>query len=189
MIRISKLNIPVISVLSLCFLSLIEPTRYLLLILISVLCHEAGHYLAMKLFSVEISSVTLLPLGIDIKPAGQLIYYPKQAVISALGPAINLILFFCFYKSYSFFACINLLYALFNLMPIRGLDGAQIIESILNCILDTDTTEKILKTTSFIFCMILWLTGIYILFILNGNFSVFALSVFLYASNFVIKSN
>ena len=192
MIKISKLYIPLFSVFCLGAFFIIEPGIYLIYMLGSVLFHEAGHLAMMKIFKVRIASVTLLPIGIDIRKAACIISYPKQIIISMTGPFVNLILLLIFYgvsEGGTFFGLFNFLYAVFNLLPIKGLDGGEIFESFLHCFFEEKTVEKAVKTCSFIFCIFLWIIGVYILFVLNGNISVFALSVFLYASLFLKKQN
>lgn len=184
MIRISILRIPIFSLLCLISFFIIEPTPYLLVILSAILCHEAGHLILMRIFSVEIASVTLLPLGIDIRPKTRLVSYRDQALISLGGAAVNIILFLLLRHSFPFLAYTNILYAIFNLLPIEGLDGGEALFSLLSCICDRIYCERVLRVTSVAFCIILWLAGIYILFILNGNISVFALSAFLCFSIF-----
>ncbi|MBR5514578.1 MAG: hypothetical protein IKU52_00070, partial [Clostridia bacterium] len=93
----------------------------------SAFFHELGHLLVMKLFGITIDSVHILPLGIDIKASPMLISYKKQIIISLAGAAVNIILFliFCLYSSCLFFSYFNLLYGLFNMLPIKGLDGGE----------------------------------------------------------------
>lgn len=191
MIRISKLRIPIFSLFCLGAFIIIEPSIYLLFMLGSAFFHECGHLVMMKLWGSEIHSVTLLPLGIDIKTVPSFISYPVQIAVSSAGAGVNLLLFLIFFKiggNFTFFAYFNLLYAVFNLIPVKGLDGAEILESISNCFFEQRTTEKIIKITSFVFCTILWVFGIYMLLILNGNISIFALSLFLFASVFIKKN-
>jgi len=189
MIRISKLYIPPISVISLCALFILEPGIYFFIILFSVLFHELCHILVMRFLKIRISSLTLLPLGIDIKSRGETAGYKKQIAVSLAGALGNLFLFFIFKSSHSFFAYTNLLYALFNLLPIKGLDGGEVLLGFFCLFLEADKSENILKAVSFVFCVILWVIGVYILFILNGNISIFALSVFLFASIFIKTEN
>lgn len=173
-----KIKIPIITVICLIGLIFIEPTVYLGLIFLSVLLHEAGHLFVMALFGIGIERITVLPIGIDIKKRQKYISYPKEIILALAGIAVNLLVFFIF-KKYEFFAYTNLLYALINLIPVKGLDGAYALEAFLLSFFECDTVDKILKTLSFIFLIILWMLGVYILFVLNGNISIFALSVFL----------
>ncbi|MBR4880998.1 MAG: hypothetical protein IKU19_03640 [Clostridia bacterium] len=176
-----KIKIPIITVICFVGFIFIEPTLYLVLIFLSVLLHEAGHLSVMALFGIGIEKITLLPIGIDIKRKQKYISYPKEIILSLAGIAVNILVFFIIRK-YEFFAYTNLLYALVNLIPIKGLDGSYALEAFLLSVLECDRAEAILKTVSFVFVILLWMLGVYILFILNGNISIFALSVFLFLS-------
>ena len=177
----TKIRIPIITVICLIGLIFIEPTAYLGLIFLSVLLHEAGHLFVMALFGIGIERITVLPIGIDIKRRQKFISYPKEIILALAGIAVNLLVFFIFGK-YEFFAYTNLLYALVNLIPIKGLDGGCALEAFLLSVCDCNRADKILKTLSFIFLVLLWMAGVYILLILDGNISIFALSVFLFLS-------
>ncbi len=176
-----KIKIPAVTIICLIGLIFIEPTVYLGLIFLSILLHEAGHLWVMALFGIGIESVTLLPIGIDIKRRQKYISYTKEIVLALAGIAVNMLAFFIF-KKYEFFAYTNLLYALINLIPTKGLDGGNALEAFLLSYFDMERADRVLKTVSFVFVILLWMLGIYILFILNGNISIFALSVFLFIS-------
>ena len=176
-----KIKIPLVTIICLIGLIFIEPTVYLGLIFLSILLHEAGHLLVMALFGIAIERITVLPIGIDIKRRHKCISYEKDIILALAGIAVNLSVFFIF-KKYGFFAYTNLLYALINLIPIKGLDGGNALEAFLLSVCEYDRVERVLNAVSFIFLILLWMLGIYILFILNGNISIFALSVFLFLS-------
>lgn len=177
----SKVKIPTVTVISLIGLIFIEPTLYLGLIFLSVLLHEAGHLSVMLALGIEIEKITVLPIGIDIKRKRKYISYPKEIILALAGAAVNILVFFIF-KKYEFFAYTNLLYALINLLPVKGLDGGNALGAFLCSMLDIDIAERVQKAVSFAFVILLWMLGIYILFLLNGNISIFALSVFLFIS-------
>ena len=176
-----KIKIPIVTVICLAGLILIEPTVYLGLIFLSILLHEAGHLCVMAIFGIGIESVTLLPVGIDIKRRQKYISYPKELILALAGIAVNLSVFFIFRK-YEFFAYTNLLYALINLIPIKGLDGGNALEAFLLSVCEYERAERTARAVSFVFLVFLWMLGVYILFVLNGNISIFALSVFLFIS-------
>lgn len=172
------IKLPPITVICLTFLLLLKPSQDLLLILLSILIHESGHLTAMGLTGTGIERITVLPIGIDIKRKEKYISYPCEIFLSLSGAAANILTFFLF-AEYEFFAYTNLLYASINLLPVKGLDGGYALEAFLLCFCSVDTVQKVLKVLSLIFGILLWIIGIYILLILNGNISIFALSIFL----------
>lgn len=176
-----KIKIPPITAICLIGSIIIEPSVYTGLIFLSVLLHEAGHLLVMALFGIGIESVTVLPVGIDIKRREKYISYPEDIAVSLAGAAVNILVFFIF-RSCGFFAYTNLLYAAINLIPVKGLDGGYALEAFLLCFFSCEAAERLIRYISLCFCILLWMLGIYILLILDGNISIFALSVFLFVS-------
>ncbi len=175
------IKLPPITVICLSVLILLSPLRNLLIVFFSIIIHEVGHLVTMVLMGSGIESITLLPVGIDIKRKEKYIPYPYEIILSLAGPVANVITFFVFGK-YQFFAWTNLLYASINLLPVKGLDGGNALEAFLLLICPIDKAERIIKSVSCVFGILLWITGIYILLILNGNISIFALSLFLLIS-------
>ena len=185
-----RIRVPVFTVF--CFLALwiIEPSVYSLLLIAAVLVHEAGHITAMAAQGVGIAEIVFLPCGIDIRRKNKFISYKSEILISLCGCGVNLIVFACFcrLRGYGgFFAWVNLIYCAVNLLPITGLDGGEALRSFLKSFFDPRKADKIMKRTSFVFCVLLWICGVYILIVLNGNFSVFAMSVFLFVSSVLKK--
>lgn len=192
MIRISKFYIPIFSLFCLISFVVIEPGIYFFAVLGSVFIHEIAHISAMKFCGVKIERITLLPLGLNISAFSLLVPYRKQIFISAMGPFMNFAVFLFYLalgRGEDFFALFNFLYGFLNILPIKGLDGAEILQAFLKCFFGEDIAIAVLKLSSFVFCLLLWMAGVYIFFILNGNISVFALSVFLFASVFIKKQN
>lgn len=175
------IKLPPITVICFCALILLNPSRNLLLVFLSVIIHESGHLIAMLFMKTGIESITLLPVGIDIKRKANHLSYPYEIILCLSGAAANILICFIFWGN-QFFAWTNLLYALINLLPVKGLDGGYALEAFLLCFFPIDKTEKTLKISSWVFGLLLWMTGIYILLILNGNISIFALSLFLLIS-------
>ncbi len=187
----SKIQIPTVSIICLIGLIVIEPSVYLLLIFAAILCHELGHLCIMKMFGVGIRSVRILPVGISIVREEKLISYPREILLALSGPMINLVLFFalCRCEGYTaFFAFSNLFYGLVNLVPIKGLDGGAALENLLLCFFEPNTEARVMRAISVIFCVLLWMTGIYVVLILEGNISIFALAVFLFITVLMTKN-
>lgn len=176
-----KIKIPYITLFCLILFFIIEPTAYLLLILLSILLHEAGHIIAMGILGEKPEEIILLPFGIDMKIRKALLSYPREIIISLAGACVNLLVFLIFHR-YVFFAYTNLLYAVINLIPARGLDGGAALEACLLCFLPCDKAGRVSDIVSFFFIISMWAAGVYILMVLNGNISIFALSVFLFIS-------
>jgi Zn-dependent protease len=115
-----------------------------LLLFLSVLLHELGHSLIAKLQGIKVNSITLFLFG-GIAAIDRESSTPLQALqVAIAGPIVSFLLFgFFSLVNYLFsgvnilsFVCvdiarINLILALFNLIPGLPLDGGQILKSIV----------------------------------------------------------
>ncbi len=106
--------------------------------LFAVTCHETGHLFAMWLLEKSPKSIRLIPASVQITRNFSC-SYKNDIIVALMGPAVNLLLFVIFYINYSIFknngvlcyAFINLIIALFNLLPVTGLDGGTVLFSIV----------------------------------------------------------
>lgn len=106
--------------------------------LFAIFMHELGHLFCMWILDTAPKSVRLIPASVQItKNFG--VSYKKDISVAICGPAVNLVLFFSLYFNYLAFknqttlcyALLNLIICIFNLLPVKGLDGGTIIFSIL----------------------------------------------------------
>ena len=87
--------------------------------------HECGHIAAALFCGVKIKKVGLSWMGLyTVREAG-----PRWAnlCVSFAGPAVNFALAFALRDTLPGFAWINLVAALFNLLPIPNSDGSRIL--------------------------------------------------------------
>jgi Zn-dependent protease/predicted transcriptional regulator len=115
-----------------------------LLLFTSVLLHELGHSLAAKSQGIKVSSITLFLFG-GMAMIEEESKTPNQAFqVAIAGPAVSIILFLLFKSVSTAFsdtsiisqitndlAGINLVLALFNLIPGLPLDGGQVLKAAL----------------------------------------------------------
>lgn len=101
---------------------------------ISAGIHEAGHIFAMAALKNKPSEINISPGSFEIVRSCCR-SLSGQAVIQFAGPFFNIVffgIFYVFYKIFKIEALIvfsfcNLCYALFNLIPSKGLDGGDIL--------------------------------------------------------------
>lgn len=180
-----KLRIPLPTVICTILLFFTAESVWLANIFFALMIHEAGHLLVMALFGIKIECITLLPVGIDIKRRERAIAYPAELLLALAGPLANISIYFA--AARTDFGYTNLLYGLLNLLPVRGLDGGYGLEAALLCFFEPVRAYKLTIFFSCFFLTALWLAGCYIMLMLNGNITVFMLSVFLFISTIIKK--
>lgn len=134
-------------------LGLSESSACIYMSLASCILHETGHLLAMFFFGVGVKKIVLYGAGIKIVRDFSLVENKKEAVILLSGPLMNILAFAVFYmfdgENFKVFAVMNLATALFNVLPIKALDGGQLL------LLIFDSKPKLLSFINIITCIIM----------------------------------
>lgn len=173
-------------------LSFRTPSNVLIAIFSSVF-HEAWHLAAMVAAGNPPECVRLELTGMNIKRMQSVkISLKNELLIALCGPAANAFIFIiciivlCFYEHEFILttACINLILMVFNLLPVKRLDGGMALYFLLSQKFDADLCSRILKITSIFFIAVMYLWGIYVFVASKYNFSVLMIAVFLTASLF-----
>lgn len=133
------------------FRSAILATLFICAVFVCVLIHEIGHSLIARRFGNEAKSITLLPIG-GVATMEEMPEKPSQEIaMSIVGPLINLAIaaiLFLFVGHWtgvgapnlypdsvrSFFAGligVNIMLAIFNLIPAFPMDGGRVLRGIL----------------------------------------------------------
>ncbi len=138
--------------------------------------HEAGHLSVMHIFGVKPSQIRFTPFGIDIvKSCCADRSYQRDVLISLAGPCTNIIAVFLFSALQSAtlyrFVLINLIFAMFNLLPIEPLDGGQALYSLLCMKFSADQSAKAVSVISFAVLTPLAVIGFLTVFRSQGNYS------------------
>jgi len=127
----------------------------LMLFLLSLIIHEIGHILFIKIYKIPIKQFTLSLYGgclnIDIKYYNKLNKYKKLLIYSG-GILFNLILYYLFKNN--LFGKINLIYCIFNLLPVYPLDGYNILKIFIN-------KNKILNDITVVIITLLIIISVY----------------------------
>lgn len=163
------------------FLFALFPGGYAPAGLMCCILHEIGHLVFIKLCSGSITKISFGIYGMRITPAANLNLSPiKEALVCFGGPLINLLLFILLFvfKKYEF-AYINLVMAIFNLLPIQSTDGGNILYNILICILSEEKAKTVLKILSTVFLFCLFCFGFLTLFKTKYNFTLLIVAVYL----------
>ena len=155
---------------------------------ISSLLHEMGHLLIMTSVGNKPQAVRFEITGMNIiRQPDYKISIKNEILISLGGPFINLICFsisviiLCIYQNDNVltFGCINLILMIFNLLPIKKLDGGMALYYALSQKYDNITCSKVLKITSIFFITLIYIWGIYAFVSSKYNISLIIIAIFL----------
>lgn len=132
-----------------------DKTGIIIPLFVSILIHEFAHYIFLKLFKCKVKKVKLLvgTLGIEYS---ENLKDSEKLISLAAGPFANIIvsLIALNFKNELYFS-VNLILAFFNLLPIKGLDGGDILEIFLKRFLPKKTIEIIELIIAILFFIIL----------------------------------
>lgn len=149
--------------------------------LAAVLLHECGHLLALTLLHARIKSARLSPFGVTITHT-PLPSPLASLAVAAAGPFFGLIGYIAAQHSSSLplFKTITLSLSLFNLLPIKTLDGGQILNAALSCFLLPQKAEALSRGISKFALLFLWLVGAYLFLLANSSPSLFLMALTLF---------
>lgn len=171
------------------FLLATDRTGLVIPTLFACLIHETGHLFAMWIRECQPKSIRLVPATVQItrdfacKPN-------SQGIIAVCGPAANIAVFlsllinyFIFKKeSILVFALLNLIIAVFNLLPVSGLDGGTLLELLIARYTDANRAYSAVKIITALFAAAAFVVGFLMWFSGNFNLSVFIIAVYLVLS-------
>jgi Zn-dependent protease/CBS domain-containing protein len=164
-----------------------------------VLLHEFGHSLVAQRLGIEIHSITLLPIG-GVSNLESLPEKPSDEVkISVAGPLVSVVLALIFFgvglllgavprvptdlftgigsvgQFFFYLGYLNIVLAVFNLLPAFPLDGGRILRGLLATRLGAVRATDISSTLGQVFAAAFFLIGL-----LGGNFFLALIAVFIF---------
>lgn len=157
------------------------------------LFHEMGHLTAMTALGNAPQSVSFELTGINIKRMEQTdVSLIREIIIALAGPLFNLIFFLFFVLIYSQngsakafnAASVNLIFMIFNLLPVKGLDGGKVLYYSVSQLFSYRSARIILALSSIVFILLMLSYGIYILYVTRYNFTMLIIALMLSLSMF-----
>lgn len=168
------------------FLLATDKTGLFLPTLFAAIIHEIGHLLCLWACDCQPKAVRLLPTAVQIVN-GFTKGIRHEAAISLCGPAANIVAFFALYVNYNItenlwilnFSLLNLILALFNLLPVWGLDGGTLLSLALAHFFDIDRAERIVRIVTALFSAASFIAGVYLWVSGRLNISAFIVAIYL----------
>lgn len=174
------------------FLLVIDRTGLIIPTLLAVLIHEIGHLLAMWAMECQPRQVRLVPASVQIVRGFSKKKYGETA-IAVCGPAANFVFFIVCLIWYSVgesrfalqFSALNFIIALYNLLPVSGLDGGTILKNLLCSKMSPDKAEQIVRLTAFTLGVFAAIAGIFITITQQFNISIYIVALYLIITSVV----
>ncbi len=166
-------------------LILFEPNVWIVCVAGAMAWHEAGHLVAIALVGGGVREIRFCAAGMEILRAPGLRSYRADAAVSLCGPICSLIGalgLICPATELRFFGAASLLLGVLNILPIRTLDGGEALFALLSALTSPESAIRTARIISFLFIIPLWMLAVWIMLMTGGNFSLFVLSVCLFAS-------
>ena len=163
-----------------------ERSVYPILLAVTVLLHELGHVAMAYLVGARINGAGngLYRLCLYYDPT--YLSYQREAWICAGGVIFNFVFAAMAIPLLpgartEFFFVSNLTSAVFNLIPLRVLDGGGLLRCFLLARMSTERAEACCRGISLFFTVVLFIFSVYLQLAIGGSFSLFALSVYMIA--------
>ncbi len=163
-----------------------DKTGFALPCVTAVVFHELGHLFMMWVRECAPRSIKLIPASVQIT-ASFIKDYKTDILVAIAGPAVNLIMFAALFYNYLcfnnettlYYALVNLIYGVFNLLPVKGLDGGTVLLSVLSKFYDINKAALLLKFITFALAVGIIVTAV--MFSLKGtnNISFYIIGIYL----------
>lgn len=165
-----------------------EPTGYALFLVSALLLHEAGHCFAFFLLGEPPPALSGRLGGLLLSPRGGALSYGRELIVALAGPLFNLLAAAALIPairggagkeaSFCFFA-INLLSALFNLLPLAGFDGGRVLFCLFAMLLSPRVARVLSEVISGIFLLLFYFCSLFLFLFSDGFGYSFPLSLLL----------
>lgn len=185
----TRIEITVLFTAVVAFMLILDRTGMMTGVLAATLLHEIGHLFVMYRLKCSPKSVTLKLGSINIEKSNVPLSSMKEVKIAFAGPFVNLLCAVAAYILYLFtghlewavFSSVQIVVAVFNLIPVLGLDGGTILFTILSSKLTIDKALRIMQSVSVIITMLIIAAGLYIFIYMGANPSLLFVATYLIA--------
>lgn len=149
----------------------------------AALLHELGHFTAARLVGVQVSQVKADLFGARLELGG-LISYPREWLVAACGPLVNVLCGVAAYppaaagKEWAvWFVGASLTLAAVNLLPVETLDGGRMLSCAVAWLFGDAAAVAVTRVTTGVCMGLLWMLSVYALLRAEQLLSVFVFSL------------
>jgi Zn-dependent protease len=164
----------------------VDKTGLMLPTAMAIILHEAGHIIGLWVFKSKPERINLRVGAVGI--SGRFWLNSKQEIVMLfMGPFLNILLFICLFSVFAVLkqvfclklAFVMLVVGIFNLLPIIGLDGGDILKIILTGRIKNKTVNHILYLVSIITIFVIVVCGFFVLLDTKSNISLILMGIYL----------
>ena len=163
--------------------------------LVAATLHELGHIAVMHICGMRVTSLTVLPYGLEISSSRPPVSFREDIAISSAGCAVNFITAPVFYafgavipNNFGYFLLLisasSVLLGILNALPVSTLDGGAVLEALLALLLPAERAYTLARAVGFFSLLLLWVLSVYVFLFSGYNYSLFAMSLWLFARLF-----
>ena len=155
---------------------------------ISSALHEIGHLTLMYILRQKVVSVTFGAFGVRIdREITTALSYKKEAVIAIGGILVNFVIAIFGAVYYLFFGsdfslkltAVNIIIAIFNMIPVDTLDMGRVLRYTLLCSIDENKCDRILGIVSIVFANLTVIGCLAVNILIGFNLSLIIVTVYL----------
>lgn len=167
---------------------------FVVLVFASVVFHELSHAMVARHYGIQVTDITLLPIGGVARMATLPDEPRKEILISVAGPVASIVLGFSLWFLADLFgspvtlsdlsvggnllaqlAALNFVLAVFNLLPAFPMDGGRVLRGFLGLYLPPLKATRIAVGVGQVFAILLFFLGIF-----SGNLFMVLIALFVY---------
>ncbi|MBE6543829.1 MAG: hypothetical protein E7675_05470 [Ruminococcaceae bacterium] len=183
---IKRISIDILSFLPIAVLLAVSGSENILLPIMAAAVHEGGHLMAAAILGIDVCSVRLSFGGAVIKADGLEASEWKKAAVLLSGSLANitvgiLVMLLSFASGFAF---ANLILGVFNLLPVKSLDGGSVAELLLDKFFMPDRVYRITAAISFGILFVMWVAAVFIMIFSRGNITLYCVCLGLFAANY-----
>lgn len=176
------------------FLLATDRTGLIIPTLFASFIHEGGHLFAMWLCECQPKKIKLIPASMQIVRDFS-VSEKREIAIALCGPLANLAVFLCLFLNFLLsenetvlvFALLNLILAVFNMLPVSGLDGGTVLKNILARKTDIYSAEGKVRILTFVLSVLFLAAGVVLALRKETNISLFIMAVYLFICAIIRK--